>query len=417
MRQLEEGIAAARSGDLELARSLLTNLLLEDETNERAWLWLSGVVETLEERQECLENALAINPANQLARRGLARLERERTRFGRATSEVAGPTAPAMVEAPASRQAEGGEFIAAATAVSPRIADSRFDDVWSTEEDICAYCATPIDPDDKRCRECGRPAEKIEYRYPATAILHVFWAVLVALSIVLLFQAIYRWRIEQNDVAAILHVSSAGALLLLVVGIYFRRSAAHIASVFVLVLVMILSVANFFTPFDPGELDGSGTDVALFGAAISLLERLGLFLKVTQGVIAGISLYYALFRVAPEFDRVRKRMVARINRGLNTAADYHLVARRMVQDGKWASAVLHWQRAAAVEPNNVVFQRSLAKAYIQLGFYARGMSVLETAQHLPMQPGTRAELERLLRWVKQRVESPAEVVADRDNGR
>ncbi len=42
-----------------------------------AWLWLSGVVETDEECQICLENVLVINPENISARRGLESLARK----------------------------------------------------------------------------------------------------------------------------------------------------------------------------------------------------------------------------------------------------------------------------------------------------------------------------------------------------
>jgi hypothetical protein len=49
-------------------------VLQEDPDNERAWLWLSGVVDPLDERCYCLEQVLRINPANATARRGLAAL-------------------------------------------------------------------------------------------------------------------------------------------------------------------------------------------------------------------------------------------------------------------------------------------------------------------------------------------------------
>lgn len=41
---------------------------------ERAWLWLSSVVETEAERRVCLQQVLAMNPANDAARRGLEHL-------------------------------------------------------------------------------------------------------------------------------------------------------------------------------------------------------------------------------------------------------------------------------------------------------------------------------------------------------
>jgi len=71
---LREGIAAAKTGDAERARDLLLKVVDADEYNEQAWLWLSSVVDTDEDRGVCLENVLAINPHNNLAKAGLIHL-------------------------------------------------------------------------------------------------------------------------------------------------------------------------------------------------------------------------------------------------------------------------------------------------------------------------------------------------------
>lgn len=70
-RLLLEGKDAARAGNNELARSLLTQVVERDPHNEQAWMWLSGVVSEPEEQQICLENVLVINPYNAKARKGL----------------------------------------------------------------------------------------------------------------------------------------------------------------------------------------------------------------------------------------------------------------------------------------------------------------------------------------------------------
>ncbi len=68
---LRHGIAAAKAGRKQEARQLLFQVTELDEQNEQAWLWLSGVVESLEDRRVCLENVLAINPHNTHAQAGL----------------------------------------------------------------------------------------------------------------------------------------------------------------------------------------------------------------------------------------------------------------------------------------------------------------------------------------------------------
>jgi hypothetical protein len=59
-----------------------------DQYNEQAWLWLSAVVDSPEEQRTCLENVLAINPANERARQGLDILSKK----GGTTPQMTGPT-------------------------------------------------------------------------------------------------------------------------------------------------------------------------------------------------------------------------------------------------------------------------------------------------------------------------------------
>jgi hypothetical protein len=72
---LTQAIAAAKAGRRAEARHLLENILDQDERNEQAWLWLSGVVDDQEDRIICLENVLTINRRNETARKGLAALQ------------------------------------------------------------------------------------------------------------------------------------------------------------------------------------------------------------------------------------------------------------------------------------------------------------------------------------------------------
>ncbi len=68
---LELAITAIRSGRKEEGRQLLNLLIQQNPNNEMAWLWMSSVVDTDEQRARCLYHVLAINPKNELARRGL----------------------------------------------------------------------------------------------------------------------------------------------------------------------------------------------------------------------------------------------------------------------------------------------------------------------------------------------------------
>jgi hypothetical protein len=68
------GIEAYRAGKQTEARKLLEKAIELDDYNEQAWMWLSAVVETEEEKRTCLENVVVINPDNEEAKRGLKML-------------------------------------------------------------------------------------------------------------------------------------------------------------------------------------------------------------------------------------------------------------------------------------------------------------------------------------------------------
>ena len=61
---LQAGIRAAKAGDRARARDLLLQVVDQNQTIELAWIWLSEVVDDLEDKVTALENALALNPAN-----------------------------------------------------------------------------------------------------------------------------------------------------------------------------------------------------------------------------------------------------------------------------------------------------------------------------------------------------------------
>jgi hypothetical protein len=67
---LQQGIQAAKDGDKPRAFDLLTRASEVPATSEKAWLWLSSVVNDDSERLFCLNNVLRINSDNTTAQRG-----------------------------------------------------------------------------------------------------------------------------------------------------------------------------------------------------------------------------------------------------------------------------------------------------------------------------------------------------------
>ncbi len=71
---LNKSIAAYKNDEIAEASKLLAQVIKQDPNNERAWLWLSGIVTTDAERLFCVKRLLVINPENEIAKRGLTLL-------------------------------------------------------------------------------------------------------------------------------------------------------------------------------------------------------------------------------------------------------------------------------------------------------------------------------------------------------
>lgn len=72
--KLNQAIKYVKAGDKEYGKHLLVEVLNADPANDKAWLWMSAVVDTDEMRRECLEKVLEYNPRNQAAKKGLEQL-------------------------------------------------------------------------------------------------------------------------------------------------------------------------------------------------------------------------------------------------------------------------------------------------------------------------------------------------------
>ncbi len=119
-QQVQQAVNAFRAGRREEARSMLLAIVEEDELNEKAWLYLSALVDTLEEQQICLENVLAINPDNEKARKGLEKVNQQ----------IAAQQSPGAPGAPEDSASTVAPFAAPPDDFSPPLFASG-DDSWS----------------------------------------------------------------------------------------------------------------------------------------------------------------------------------------------------------------------------------------------------------------------------------------------
>ena len=67
----KEAVEAARRGQRDRARDLITRLLRTEKNSPNLWLLMSSVVDTEKERIYCLQSVLKLDPENLAARQGL----------------------------------------------------------------------------------------------------------------------------------------------------------------------------------------------------------------------------------------------------------------------------------------------------------------------------------------------------------
>ena len=187
---LQQAIAAAKAGNRAAARDLLLQIVGDDERNEQAWLWLSGVVDDPAEQRIALENVLDINPRNASALKGMAWLDARRPRPQPAPVAAPAPSAPPAPEPPAR--------------ALPPIVNS-----WLPEEPSpCPYCGANTLPSQTNCPICKRSltvtSERPAQRSVWTTLLATIWLIFGALStiggLLLLFSPqILRIAIESGN--------------------------------------------------------------------------------------------------------------------------------------------------------------------------------------------------------------------------
>jgi tetratricopeptide (TPR) repeat protein len=387
---LKIAIQAAKAGEREKAHQLLMKVVEQDEQNETAWLWLSGTVKTKEDRQICLENVLAINPENEIAKKGLKKLG------------VTPPPAPP----PAKEEEEQARWEQPVyDLVLPEANDShkpKFQDVWSSSADLCAYCAQPVQRSDKRCPKCNRKMVGKEPVFPNRSKYLIIWVALrsinhlfALLGLLLLgasFVAILpeltwweRYYLISVAVGQILSIGFTAALFLRQAWAYWLA----IAGLFLMVLA-IVGLAFLSIPAPTANVSGASSLLGLICIAPFIILQL---LYVYMVIMAG-----------GDFKRVKQWRIAVADERIKDPLVLDKAGKLFSQRGMWATAVLYWQRAVGRSPGNVAILRRLADGYARLGFPERSLDTLRQAQEKTLDPKTRQTLTRQIDLMSQKLE-------------
>ncbi len=408
---VQAGIAAAKAGEREKARELLLQVVAHDEQNELAWLWLSGVVEADEDRRICLENVLAINPDNRVAQKGLTRLPAKTAESVPPSTTVRkehAPISPAAAVLYPERQVHEWEWRDPTRPMAPQEkvgyqSRSAYDDVWTQEVDLCPFCAQVVPEEEKRCPRCKHVLMAWQYRDPhPSSHLHMLWVLLLGLGQLYLIEAIFRVVVTQMVVPAILPLALLVVLVGLAAGVYYRQFWAYLTAVILLILILVGQILTFVLPIDLSALGLEGYDTTISNLAGSLVDGVGLAIRAFSFLTAVLALFFAVVMAGPDFERNQFRQLAVVGKGLSDAIEYHSAARRLAEAGMWAAAVLHWQHAAAKDPTRVAYQKHLGEAYARLGFYERGLDVLQAALQRATNPIHQTELKQVIQQITEK---------------
>jgi tetratricopeptide (TPR) repeat protein len=362
-RQLmREGTAAAKAGQRERARELLTRVVEYDEKNVPAWLWLSDVVDGLDERQVCLENVLSLDPYNDAAHKGLALIERQK--------EEQQPPPASVTESPVMTRAQTPATPAAAILRDdfasrrppepepepPPLPQDEFGDEY-----LCPYCATLTEPQDRKCQACGgnlwikfRQQEKrstllwtlISFQFFNTFQLALFPVLILAYALVKAVMA------SLGDV----DVSNPLALI----NVYLELPTALSPEV------------------------GS--------AALATVPRFVFFLSFLPCLFAGVVLVGLFLRWKP----VYYLLLADAGFGVIIAFTAMILTRNIAygviglvirgnlynQRKMWAMAAIHLRQAAGLLPNDPDCHLALTVAYLRLNQYEQAVQALDRVKSI-----------------------------------
>jgi tetratricopeptide (TPR) repeat protein len=430
---LRDGIAAAKSGRRDQARELLMGVIEVDERNEQAWLWLSGVVDTDEDRLICLENVLTLNPDNVRARAGLRWLQQRGVGVERAAEEAPEGLASVTEDPPSTREAAWNREQLSEQV--PRIQSDRIREpleaparqsLTSPEPylfmtaDGCVYCGLVVDASDTRCPHCGGRLAikqfKHEERSTVGYLLHAYWILLAGINLADFFLIGYVWAnidtipsviqdalpfivgpvvtgdatvkafIEPELLVQLVRFTLLGLAVLGgldAVGLFLRRPLAHLLGLALIALHLVVGLALFALGF------------------------LGYVMVAFRGLLT-VLLTVFMFNTVEDFAKEERREWLEPDRHLLNDADYYTRGRAYEKRGMWAKALLHWQRAAAMRPGRDTYYAAMARAYAHLGRYEQALAQMDEALRASRKPEEWQPLREIIVEAQHRAATYAE---------
>ena len=383
-KRLREGIAAVRAGRRERGLALLRQVLEQAADSEEAWWWLSQATDDLAERQQALQQVVALNPQHPEARARLIDVRLQRL-----------PEA-----APAPRAPEPDAWSSQLPHV-PLEAEDGIDNPFQ-----CPYCGVPTGSHDHRCGACRgslyRRVTRTDNSEPLRR-LQLWLGIGLALGVLelatpLMAQVSRQGGAAPANLAALLAFAGVEPFL----GNFLRMTPATIdwllkallvrTAVFV---VLILGLRARWRLAYYGTMLGVLADVlfSLYLLTSGYLGWAGVLLNLAVSFGAGL----LLFAVSYDFAVNHERVLVRPDSAAHSAADYYRRGHAYRQRGMWALAVAQWRKAVGLAPRQAEYYRDLGLGYAQIGRYDRSLRALHEAQRQSSDP---AEVGRIIALVE-----------------
>lgn len=441
---LREGIAAVKAGQKERAHELLIRVVARDEQNAQAWLWLSSVVESLEDRKVCLENVLEIDPNNAPARKGLDWVRQQMPQqpemqaapipdqvspfvvpLEDTPAEVAPPAA--MPESPvvartrnpvtpaaamlredfASRQPPPEPVVALAatkpesaryepfsepeTSLEPVFPPAQMQDEFSNEYG-CPYCAAETEPDDNRCRLCGKDLwHRFRKQEKRSSLLWILLAFQLGNAMYLFAPVVILMFIGSSFIGDLLGIPEVPSFVLYLLALPSLFSLA-------------LGIGLYFRWRPVYYLLFADAGIGVITSLLAFAVGADLFFGMSNLGMA-VARLMMIFQLGGDFEWDKRRILLRTDRGLKSSVEYLTRADFYNQQKMWALAVVHMRSALGLAPDQLSCHMALVVAYIRLKKYELADRALAEAKRInPGEPRI-AQLEALVN--EMRTKQPA----------
>ncbi|MCB0191702.1 MAG: hypothetical protein KDJ65_07130 [Anaerolineae bacterium] len=368
--KLDQGIDAAQAGDKIKARTLLTEVVAEDEEQIEAWLWLSQLVDSLEDKVVCLENVLTLDPQNQFAHEELTDVKAQQDRFF-------APIYPPGQEEPPPNVVTIPEAVKQPLPTDYPDQDE-FDDIW-----LCPYCAQPTEPNDRKCPHCRKSlivSRRVREERTAWLWRGIFLQISMMMVIVSLGSAAFVILVRQQGVnnpflfvplyfgtAPDSRWEDAGQTVLATFPAWAFWGMLGII-IYTMIMIFLLYIR---IPY--------GNVLYFVSATISLMMGLvGMIAFYSSPLALGLSAFAFLLGVIQfvvtlnlwnDFTFKEHRIQMRIDRDAKSHTGFFHSGRKYSKAGLWGLAAIHLRRAVVANPHKAAYHLALTLAYLNIKRY------------------------------------------------